>query len=78
MGKMVGILSNLEARRRVRYERRKSATQKAAAVKAEHEETLRQKMEDPRAKPPERLTKKEMLLLAENYRKKRKLVPRMR
>jgi hypothetical protein len=75
---MPGILENLETKRRARYERRKVATQKAAAVKAEHEEALRLRMEDPRAKPPERLTKKEMLLLAEKFRKKRKLVPRLR
>jgi hypothetical protein len=75
---MRGILGNLEARRRARYENRKVATQKAAAIKAEHEETLRRRMEDPKIKPPERLTKKEMLLLAESYRKKRKLVPKFR
>ncbi len=31
-------------------------------------------MEDPRAKPPERLTRQEMLLISEKYRKKRKIL----
>jgi hypothetical protein len=69
-----GILRNLEARRRAEYERRKIATQKATAVKAEGEEALRRKMEDPHAKPPEKLSRKEILLIAEKYRKKRKLL----
>jgi hypothetical protein len=73
-----GIFRYLEARRQAEYERRKAATQKATAIKAEAEEILRQKMEDPRNKPPERLTRQEMLLLAERYRKKRKLLSLVR
>jgi hypothetical protein len=69
-----GFLRDIEAKRRVKYERRKALAQKAAAVKAEAEETLRRKMESPQAKPPERLTRREMGLIAENYRRKRKLL----
>ena len=75
---MPGVWRSREARRQAKYERRKTATQKAAAVKAEGEEMLRRKMEDPQAKPPERLTRKEMLLIAERYRKKRRLRLRVR
>jgi hypothetical protein len=67
-----GIWRGLETRRQAEYERRKVATQKATAIRAEHEENLRRKMEDPQNRPPERLSKKEMLLIAEKYRKKRK------
>jgi len=73
-----GMLSRLEARRQSEYERRKAATQKATAIKAADEEALRQKMEDPRKKPPEKLTRKEIMLLAERYRKKRKLLSLVR
>jgi hypothetical protein len=66
-----GIWRSLETRRQAEYERRKAATQKATAIRAEHEENLRRKMEDPQNRPPERLSKKEMLLIAEKYRKKR-------
>ena len=69
---MPGILSILEARRRTNYERRKAATQKAATIKADSEESLRQKMEHPQVKPPERLSRKEMLLIGKEYRKKRR------
>lgn len=69
---MPGIWRGLETRRQAEYERRKVATQKATAIRAEHEENLRRKMEDPQNRPPERLSKKEMLLIAEKYRKKRK------
>ena len=75
---MPGMLSRLEARRQSEYERRKAATQKATAIKAADEEALRQKMEDPRKKPPEKLTRKEIMLLAERYRKKRKLLSLVR
>jgi len=67
-----GIFSILEARRRTNYERRKSATQKAATIKADSEESLRQKMEHAQVKPPERLSRKEMLLIGKEYRKKRR------
>jgi hypothetical protein len=73
-----GMLRHLEARRQAEYDRRKAATQKASAIKAEAEEILRQKMENPRNKPPERLTRQEKLLLAEKYRKKRKLLSLVR
>lgn len=71
---MPGIWKHLEARRQTEYERRKVATQKATAIRTEHEENLRRKMEDPQNRPPEKLSKKEMLLIAEKYRKKRKLL----
>jgi hypothetical protein len=73
-----GIWRTLEARRQTEYERRKAATRKATAVKTENEEALRRKMEDPQAKPPERLARKDLLLIAEKYRKKRKLLPLVR
>jgi hypothetical protein len=69
-----GFLTGIEAKRRVKYEGRKALAQKAAAVKAEAEEALRRKMESPQAKPPERLTRTEMRLIAEKYRRKRKLL----
>jgi hypothetical protein len=68
-----GFLRVIEEKRRVKYEHRKALTQRAAAAKAEAEEALRRKMEHPGAKPPERLTRTEMRLLAEKYRPKRKL-----
>jgi hypothetical protein len=73
-----GMWRHLEARRQAEYERRKAATQRATAVKAEAEEALKQKMENPRNKPPEKLSRKEMLLLAESYRKKRRLLSLVR
>ncbi len=54
----LALWTDLEARRQERYERRKIATQKAAAVKAEEEEALRRKMEAGKAKPPEKLTRR--------------------
>jgi hypothetical protein len=69
-----GFLSSIEAKRKVKYEHRRALAQQAAAVKAEAEETLRRKMESPHAKPPERLTRQEMRLIAENYRRKKKLL----
>ena len=65
---MPALWKNIEARRQERYERRKIATQKAAAAKAEEEETLRRKMEAGKAKPPMRLTKREMMLIAANHK----------
>jgi len=65
---MPALWRNIEARRQERYERRKIATQKAATAKAEEEETLRKKMEAGKAKPPMRLTKKEMMLIAANHK----------
>ena len=47
------------------------ATQKEAAVKEEEEEALRRKMEAGKAKPPVRLTKREMMLVAENHKAKK-------
>ena len=71
----LALWTDLEARRQERYERRKIATQKAAAVKAEAEEALRRKMEAGKAKPPEKLTRRELMLIAENHKtKKRRLV----
>ena len=71
----VGLWKTLEARRQEKYERRKIATQKAAAAKAEEEEELRRKMEDRKGRPPVRLTRRELMLIAENHKtKKRKLV----
>jgi hypothetical protein len=70
-----GIWRTLEARRQAEYERRKVATQKATAIKAEHEEALRKRMEHPQAKPPEKLTKKDLMLIAEKYRKRRRRLP---
>lgn len=65
----------MEARRQEKYERRKAATQKAAEAKAEAEETLRQRMEAGKSKPPVRLTKREMMLIAQNHKApKNKLV----
>jgi hypothetical protein len=69
-----GVLTVIEVKRKAKYEHRKALAQQAAAVKAEAEEALRQKMESPRAKPPERLTRQEMRLIAEKYRRKRKLL----
>jgi hypothetical protein len=72
---MPALWRNIEARRQEKYERRKIATQKAAAVKAEEEEALRSRMEAGKAKPPVRLTKRELMLIAENHKaKKRRLV----
>lgn len=65
----------LEARKQERYERRKVATQKAAEVKAEEEEELREKMEAGKAKPPDRLTRRELMLVAVNHKaRERRLV----
>jgi len=71
---MPGIWRNRAARRTAEYERRKTATQKATAIKMAAEEALRLKMEHPHETPPERLTKQDKLLIAETYRKKRKLL----
>jgi len=71
----VGLWRTLEARRQEKYDRRKLATQKAAAAKDEQEEALRKRMEAGKAKPPERLTRRELMLVAENHKiKKRRLV----
>jgi hypothetical protein len=71
----LGLWRDLEARRQERYERRKIATQKAAEVKAGEEEELRRKMEAGKAKPPQRLTRRELMLVAENHKaRKRRLV----
>ena len=71
----LALWRNLEARRQEGYERRKIATQKAAEVKADEEEELRRKMEAGQAKPPQRLTRRELMLIAENHKaKKRRLV----
>jgi hypothetical protein len=71
----LGLWRNVEARRQEGYERRKVATQKAAEVKAEEEEELRRRMEAGKAKPPQRLTRRELMLVAENHKaKKSKLV----
>jgi hypothetical protein len=75
---MPGVWRQLEARRQAEYERRKVATQKATSIKAEDEEGLRLRMENPQKKPPERLTRKDKLLIAERYRKKRKLLSLVR
>ena len=75
---MPGMWRALEARRQAEYERRKAATHKATAVKTENEEALRRRMEDPQAKPPEKLARKDLLLLHEQYRKKRKLMSLVR
>jgi hypothetical protein len=69
---------NVEARRRERYERRKIATQKAARAKAEEEELLRRKMEAGKAKPPVRLTRREMMLIAENHKRQKRGFWRLR
>jgi hypothetical protein len=42
------------------------------------EEALRRRMESPREKPPERLSRKDLLLVAERFRKKRKLLSLVR
>ena len=65
---MPALWRNIEALRQEKYERRKIATQKAATVKAEEEETLRKKMEAGKSRPPVRLTKKEMMLIAANHK----------
>jgi len=44
-----GFLRVIEEKRRVKYERRKVLTQRAAAAKAEAEEALRRRMEHPGA-----------------------------
>jgi hypothetical protein len=44
-----GVLTVIEVKRKAKYEHRKALAQQAAAVKAEAEEALRQKMESPRA-----------------------------
>ena len=54
---MPALWRNIEARRQERYERRKIATQKAAAAKAEEEETLRRKMEAGKARQLQDKTK---------------------
>lgn len=72
---MPALWRNIEARRQERYDRRKAATQKAAAAKAEEEEALRKKMEAGKTRPPVRLTKREMMLIAANHKTpKNKLV----
>jgi hypothetical protein len=65
---MPALWRNIEARRQEKYERRKIATQKAAAAKADEEETLRRKMEAGKSRPPVRLTKREMMLIAANHK----------
>jgi len=65
---MPALWRNIEARRQEKYERRKLATQKAATAKAEEEEALRRRMEAGKAKPPVRLTKREMMLIAANHK----------
>ena len=65
---MPALCRNIETRRQEKYERRKTATQKAAAAKAEEEETLRRKMEAGKSRPPGRLTKREMMLIAANHK----------
>jgi hypothetical protein len=71
----VGLWRNLEARRQEKYERRKMATQKAAQAKADEEEALRTRMEAGKSRAPGRLTRRELMLIAENHKtKKRKLV----
>jgi hypothetical protein len=67
----VALWRKLEARRQEGYERRKIATQKAAEAKAEEEEQLRRKMEAGKAKPPQRLTRRELMLVAENHKAKK-------
>jgi hypothetical protein len=67
----VALWRKLEARRQEGYERRKMATQKAAEAKAEEEEELRRKMEAGKAKPPQRLTRRELMLVAENHKAKK-------
>jgi hypothetical protein len=57
-----------------RYERLKAAAQAAAAVKAEGEETLKRRMEDPRSRPPTRLTRREMRLIENKHKKERRRV----
>jgi hypothetical protein len=73
-----GVWRARETRRQAEYERRKAATQKATAVKTESEEALRRRMEDPQAKPPEKLARKDLLLISEQYRRKRKLLSLVR
>jgi hypothetical protein len=68
---MPALWRRIEARRQEKYERLKIATQRAAAVKDEAEEALRRKMEAGKAKPPVRLTKREMMLVAENHKAKK-------
>jgi hypothetical protein len=71
----VGLWRNLEARRQEKYDRRKLATQKAAEAKANEEEALRQRMEAGKSRAPVKLTRREMMLIAENHKvKKRKLM----
>jgi hypothetical protein len=65
---MPALWRTIEARRQEKYERRKIATQKAAAAKADEEETLRRKMEAGKSRPPVRLTKREMMLIAANHK----------
>jgi hypothetical protein len=65
---MPALWKNIEARRQERYDRRKAATQKAAEAKAAEEETLRKKMEAGNTRPPVRLTKREMMLIAANHK----------
>ena len=67
----VALWRKLEARRQEGYERRKIATQKAAEAKAEEEEELRRRMEAGKAKPPQRLTRRELMLVAENHKAKK-------
>jgi hypothetical protein len=68
------IWRNRETMRWARYERRKAATEAAAAVKAEGEETLKRRMEDPRTRPPTKLTRREMQLVDKKHKKERRRV----
>ncbi len=68
---MPALWRRIEARRQEKYERLKIATQKAAVAKEAEEEALRIRMEAGKSKPPVRLTKKEMMLVAENHKAKK-------
>jgi ribosomal protein S2 len=67
-----GMFNNLETKRWAKYERLRDASQRAADAKAEREETLRRKVEERRARSPIRLTREEMLLVDQKYKKKRR------
>jgi hypothetical protein len=74
---VAAVWRNLETMRWARYERRRAATEKAAAVKAESEESLRRKMEDGQSRAPAKLTRSEMQLIDKKHKKERsKLLPR--
>jgi hypothetical protein len=74
---VAAVWRNLETMRWARYERRRAATEKAAAVKAESEESLRRKMEDGQTKPPMKLSRSEMQLIDSKHKKERsKLIPK--